>query len=613
MGVALVSGVSFSGRTEEVSARQFGAAGNGASDDAAAINAAIADVNAAGGGTVFVPASRAAYMIGAPIIMRSNVFLHIDPGATIKLANGSNCTMIEGLNFTTLTGTNSSSGISNFGVIGYGLLDGNRANNTSPAVNKGHGIAFYGRNFRIDIRMQNMRRRGLHSEYGNGLVGVSPFNGHVERLVSNNSGEEGWWNRVSDTQCHSANIKSAGLNANATYDALYLGENGSIRGTNINIWSAGFDTSWPRAALYMDCGGATITNLHLETGYTANLIITGEGNQIDNMEAYNFKTDTNALILGTGNRIKGRMIRSALGPAASVGLRFGNASNSAFGNTAEVYIANCENGLVDFTYSGGANTVYLSGGQDTGPLVAGWTLNTDQVYGRLAGTASGFLFGGRGERSIQLGFGASAAADDTICVGRGTTASSPGGFALGNQSFCQGSNTIAIGSSCQSAELYSTSWGQRAKGAIKGEHARATFMDTTTGDRQESMFLMAANTTNATPTELSTTDTTLLTRLVLTDNSVMDVTIQVTGVNTADRTKVFRATYAGAIKKDATAASTAFVNAGPTSTIGAGNPAGWACAVSADTTNGALKVLVTGAAATNIAWLARIVGTKIVG
>lgn len=595
-----------------VNVRDFGAVGDGSTQVHTKINNLITAVNAAGGGTIFVPASSAAYMIGAPLIMRSNVFLHVDPGATIKLANSSNCSMIEGLNFATLTGTNSGSGISNFGVVGYGLLDGNRANNTSPASGTGHGIAFYGRNFRIDIRMQNLRRRGLHSEYGNGSVGVSPFNGHVERLVVISCGEEGWWNRVSDTHLGSANIKSAGLNADATYDGIYLGANGSIRGTLINIWTGGSDTSWPRAALYMDCGGATISNMHLETGKTANLIITGEGNQIDNLESYNYKGAVNVQVLGTGNRLRGRLIRSTLGPAASVGLQIGDVSNAAFGNKCEVYVANCENGLIDLTHSGGANWIELSGGQDTGLGVAGWTLSSDQVFGRISGDTDAFYFGGRGLRSVQLGYGASAAGTDSLCIGRGTTASSTGGFALGNQSTCQGTNTIAIGSSCNAASLYATAWGQRAKGAIQGEHARATYMSSATGDRQESMFLMGTNTTNATATELSTTSASSLTRLVLDVNSLLDVTISVTGVNTADRTKVFRATYKGAIKKDSTAGSTAFVNSGPSSDVDAGNPVGWACTVSADTTNGSLKILVTGAAATNIAWLARVVGVKIV-
>lgn len=590
----------------------YGAVGNFSTDCATAINAAITAAAAAGGGVVYVPPASAAYRIASTITLKSNVFLFVDPAATIKLGNSANVTLVQSENFTTLTGTNSGSGVSNCGVIGYGVLDGNSANNTGPAAGQGHGIALYGRNFHICARVQNVRRRGLHTEYGTGAVGTSPFNGYIERLLVDTCGEDGWWNNVSDLHCSGANIKSASQNTDNTYDGIYLGTTGSIRGTNINVWSGGSVTAWPRAAMYLAGSGVTVTGVHLETGKTANLWIAGDGNQVDNLEAYNFKGAVNVRVTGSSNRVRGRLSRSTLGAAASVGVQLGISGDTAFGNVCDVFVDDHQSGLVDLTWSGGANTVYLTGGQDTGSAVAGWTLSSDLVFGRVSGTADAFLFGGRGDKSIQLGYGASAAAADTITIGRSCTSNTSGGFALGNQSACSASNTLAMGSICQAAASFATAWGQRAKGSIAGEHARATFMSSATGDRQESTWLLAANTTNATPTELSTTSVSSVTRLTLDDTSVLDVTISVTGVNTSDRTKVFRGTYKGAIKKDSTAGSTAFVNSGPASDVDAGNPAGWACAVTADTTNGALKVEVTGAAATNIAWLARVVGVKIV-
>jgi len=59
----------------------------------------------------------------------------------------------------------------------------------------------------------------------------------------------------------------------------------------------------------------------------------------------------------------------------------------------------------------------------------------------------------------------------------------------------------------------------------------------------------------------------------------------------------------GIIRREANAGTTVLVN----SVINELNvPTGWAVAVSADTTNGALAVTVTGVASTNIRWVATI-------
>jgi hypothetical protein len=67
----------------------------------------------------------------------------------------------------------------------------------------------------------------------------------------------------------------------------------------------------------------------------------------------------------------------------------------------------------------------------------------------------------------------------------------------------------------------------------------------------------------------------------------------------------------GCITRGANAASTALV--GTIETVGtdkgtnSGNPpAGWDVTIDADTTGGGLRITVTGAAATNIRWVARI-------
>jgi polygalacturonase len=63
--------------------RTFGAKGNGKTNDAAAINAAIEDAAAAGGGTVYLPAGQ---YLSHTIRLKSRITLHLEQGATLIAA-----------------------------------------------------------------------------------------------------------------------------------------------------------------------------------------------------------------------------------------------------------------------------------------------------------------------------------------------------------------------------------------------------------------------------------------------------------------------------------------------------------------------------------------------
>jgi hypothetical protein len=113
-----------------VSVKQHGAVGNGSTDDAAAIQAAIDAVSAAGGGTVFAPASNTPYMIGSTVVFKSNTILEGDfPGTVFKLINGANVDMFSATGVTPL-----------FGLRNI-CLHGNRAQQNGNAAKFGINIA----------------------------------------------------------------------------------------------------------------------------------------------------------------------------------------------------------------------------------------------------------------------------------------------------------------------------------------------------------------------------------------------------------------------------------------------------------------------------------------
>ena len=72
------------GATGDVfNAKAFGATGDGTTDDAGAIQAAIDSANASGGGIVFVPGGT--YIIASTLVLKSNVALvGIGPASSIK-------------------------------------------------------------------------------------------------------------------------------------------------------------------------------------------------------------------------------------------------------------------------------------------------------------------------------------------------------------------------------------------------------------------------------------------------------------------------------------------------------------------------------------------------
>lgn len=123
------------------------------------------------------------------------------------------------------------------------------------------------------------------------------------------------------------------------------------------------------------------------------------------------------------------------------------------------------------------------------------------------------------------------------------------------------------------------------------------------GDAQRSILVMRNATTDATVTELFLDGTSL--RATIPNNTLWHADIriaarQATGTNHA----IYHRKCA--IYKNTTAGSTALQ--GTVQTIGTDeeSDANWDVTVSADTTNGSLKIEVTGVAATNIRWVAEV-------
>ncbi|GAC1466737.1 MAG: hypothetical protein NVSMB9_07610 [Isosphaeraceae bacterium] len=147
------------GRAGLFNARDFGAVGDGAHDDTAAIQAALDAAGTGTGGRVDLPAG--VYLVRT-LILRSRVHL---AGAGIeatilKLRDGTNDDLLRTHDFAALKGTNATSGPFNWSVRDL-TLDGNRARNSA-----GHGLRIYGWGYVLDnIRVRQCALAGIDSEW----------------------------------------------------------------------------------------------------------------------------------------------------------------------------------------------------------------------------------------------------------------------------------------------------------------------------------------------------------------------------------------------------------------------------------------------------------------
>jgi len=132
------------------------------------------------------------------------------------------------------------------------------------------------------------------------------------------------------------------------------------------------------------------------------------------------------------------------------------------------------------------------------------------------------------------------------------------------------------------------------------------------GTSQIGKLLLAVQTTDATPTVLRSNNSAAATtnQVTLPNNSAYYFRGElIAGVTGGGNTKGWF--IEGAIKRGANAASTALVGTPTvTSNYADAGAAAWTVAVTADTTNGAIAVTVTGAAATTIRWVCQLRTTE---
>ena len=237
-----------------------------------------------------------------------------------------------------------------------------------------------------------------------------------------------------------------------------------------------------------------------------------------------------------------------------------------------------------------------------------------------ASAAIGGLNSATGQQTIALGY-ANAANNFYACFAAGyanTAGGGDGSVAIGSGSNASAARAVALGANhTANAEVSAVLGGNRGTArSIIGYTvfpANNSPIAAAVGVSQTARLVMGRQTTDATPTVLTSNTSAAGTgnQVILPNNSAYFFKGQViANVTAAGDTKGW--VIEGVIKRGANAASTALVGTVTvTSSYADAGASTWAVAVTADTTNGGIKVEVTGQASTTIRWVCSIDTTEV--
>jgi len=303
-------------------------------------------------------------------------------------------------------------------------------------------------------------------------------------------------------------------------------------------------------------------------------------------------TGTNAVAIGTQAEANGS-------GSVSIGIdATGTTTNSlAIGNYTDA-IGNT--GATAIGFSAQAN------GLNAMALQRSYASGTDSFAASIANNTSSY--GATGANSVAIGYQAKAIGQNSMALG-GTSNNASGLFssAIGPSSnISSGTFSVAIGDACEATTNNAFALGHDGKSVIQGKLAYGSGKFSTVSDAQSGMFVLRRATTDATPTDLTTNNGAASTtnQVILPNNSAYAFHGTIVARQQASQGTACAAwKIEGLIRREGSAGTTVLVNS---ATTVLDNTPGWGMALSADTTNGGLKIEVTGAAATNIRFVATI-------
>jgi hypothetical protein len=336
-------------------------------------------------------------------------------------------------------------------------------------------------------------------------------------------------------------------------------------------------------------------------------------------------------------------IGNSASASGSKGLAVGSDTTSAGTGASAIGFGSSANGASALALQGGdadgdaalaigkGSTSYQAKAQANGAVAIGasYADGVDSFAVNIANNTNSY--GATGANSIAIGRLAKTTGTDGTSVGaannnqgnysaafgRGNTVTSGSEFsiAVGAATYVAGDRTVAIGASANAQHDSSVAIGDLCKTKAKGHVVFGGVGDASHDGRfQSGIFILRTSTTNATATVMTSDAGSASTnnQVVLANSEVMAFT----GTIVAREDKDDGHDYAGwevkGVINRETNAGTTYLGAGIVNTLYyTSNLQNASVALSADTTNGALKVEVTGIGSTNLRWQASLYTTEL--
>lgn len=247
------------------------------------------------------------------------------------------------------------------------------------------------------------------------------------------------------------------------------------------------------------------------------------------------------------------------------------------------------------------NNAQVSSIAGSGSVAIGASSNVSAAVSSIAIGQSAFAGGADSGPKIVIGTSSSNEADSATVIGANTSVSSsnPYGIFIGRYAGSNNAkrNIVGFNSAVGRAE--------NAFAVAPNGNANSGFTSFS-GAYQWEELILYARTTTATETEMFANGTVASDRLVLPNNSMWSFRIMLQGMRTDVRGDAMAWIIEGSIDRESSAGTTALVSSVTTTEISNSGALTWTPTVSADTTNGALKVTVIGEAGKTIRWFARV-------
>jgi hypothetical protein len=250
------------------------------------------------------------------------------------------------------------------------------------------------------------------------------------------------------------------------------------------------------------------------------------------------------------------------------------------------------------------NGAFILGPPPDGTAVGGNARGANAVDLQLARTAATQV--ASGTRSIAIGFNNTASNEATVAIGTSLTSTAGSSVAMGNQCNATGNFSVAMGNSNTASGTASVALGREALADRHGMLAKCSENFATRGDAQFALFIARIRTTNDTPTTMMLNGVAV--RFTIPSGKVFSFIAQITGIK-SDGSAVAKYIREGTIKN--VGGTTTMV--GSVITVGTDHEdnASTDVAITADDTNDALDISVTGIAAETWRWVAVVQGVEI--